>query len=216
MFTGLIEEIGTIREILPGGESGRITVEAPKMAGELTVGESVAVDGVCLTVEVPTELGFTAFVTDETLSRTSLSGARPGRRVNLERAMRLGDRLGGHLVAGHVDAVGEMTGLEPRGEGWLLRVAAPADILRVSVPKGSVAVDGISLTLVDLTASEFTVAVIPETYRGTTLHLKQIGGPVNLESDMIGKMVYKHLGVYNERSTASRGAATPLELLMDR
>ncbi len=192
-----------------------MTIEAPGMAGELSVGESVAVDGACLTVEKRVDGGFVAFATGETLERTTLGGIRAaGRAVNLERALRLGDRLGGHLVMGHVDGVGELAGLEPRDEGWWLRVAAPAEILEVSVRKGSIAVDGVSLTLVDLTPSEFTVAVIPETYKATTMRLKEKGDPVNLESDMIGKYVARSLKAYQGSPPSGPGPGSPLDLLM--
>jgi riboflavin synthase len=221
MFTGLIEEIGRVGQVEKTGESTRLTVEAPAMAPALEVGESVAVEGACLTVERLTATGFVAFASPETLKRTTLSEVRAGRSVNLERALRLGDRLGGHLVAGHVDATGVLRGLEPFEGGWVLRVEAPREIIEVSVPKGSIAVDGISLTLVDLSEEGFTVSVIPETYRATTLRLKRVGDRVNLESDLMGKYVARCLGAYGvnlekNAGTPSPQPATALELLLQR
>ena len=218
MFTGLIEEVGRLGALTPlPGHAARLRIEAPGMAAGLRRGESVAVDGACLTVEDTDAGGFGAFASDETLARTTLGAAAPGRAVNLERALRLGDRLGGHLVAGHVDATGRFLALEGRGgsEGWLLRVAAPKAILEVSVPKGSIAVDGISLTLVDVLADSFTVAVIPETYQATALRFRQAGESVNLESDLIGKYVARALGAYGG-GTASRRPGTVLEMLLTR
>lgn len=218
MFTGLIEEVGRLGSVapLPGG-AARLRIEAPGMAADLRRGESVAVDGACLTVEEISGGSFGAFASDETLARTTLGAATPGRPLNLERALRLSDRLGGHLVAGHVDATGRFVALEPRGgtEGWLLRVAAPRAILEVSVPKGSIAVDGISLTLVDVLADSFTVAVIPETFQATALRFRQSGESVNLESDLIGKYVARALGAYGG-GAVSRHPGTPLEMLLAR
>jgi riboflavin synthase len=141
--------------------------------------------------------------------------------VNLERALRLGDRLGGHLVAGHVDATGVLQALDPFEGGWILRVEAPREILEVSVPKGSITVDGVSLTLVELTEDAFTVSVIPETYRATALQYKRTGDRVNLESDLMGKYVARCLGAYGVNPETNGGPrapqpATALELLLRR
>lgn len=201
MFTGLIEEIGTLEAAQFAGDSGRLVV-ACKMAPDLSLGESVAVNGACLSVEKTDARSFTAFTSRETLERTTLKGAKPGQRLNLERALRLGDRLGGHMVAGHVDAVGRFEGLDPVDEGYWLRVAAPASILEVSIPKGSIAVDGISLTLVDVASSRFTVAVIPQTWTDTNLRFLKPGDPVNLESDMIGKYVARLMAGPRSRVSA--------------
>ena len=145
MFTGLIEEIGRLSCVEAHGRTAHLTIAASSaLVGDLNVGDSVAVDGACLTVERTGGGQFVAFASEETLARTTLGEAGGGRAVNLERALRVGDRLGGHFVAGHVDATGELLALDPRDGGWLLRVAAPKEILAVSVPKGSIAVDGIN------------------------------------------------------------------------
>ncbi|MBN1867456.1 riboflavin synthase [Candidatus Sumerlaeota bacterium] len=211
MFTGLIQEIGRIDCVERQAATARIVVAAPEMAANLAVGESVAIDGVCLTVERADSAGFTAFASEETLIRTTLGEAASGRRVNLERALRLGDRLGGHWVAGHVDATGQIRLLEPRGEGWWLEVSAPEEILAASVSKGSIAVDGISLTLVDVAHDSFTVAVIPETYEKTTLRERRAGDRVNLESDPIGKYVLKGLSAYG--AEGAKGNERMMDLL---
>jgi riboflavin synthase len=216
MFTGLIESIGTIRAVRRSGETARLDIEAAAFGSQLTRGESVAVDGACLTVETFSDESFTAFLSSETLERTTLGDAQAGRRVNLERALKMGDRLGGHMVSGHVDAVGSFTGLEHQGEGWLLSVEAPETILDISVPKGSITVDGISLTLVDIETKSFTVAVIAETFGATTLQFRKPGDAVNLESDMLGKYVAKAIqnqtGNTHEKKEAN--PATPLDLLL--
>ncbi|HUT23827.1 MAG TPA: riboflavin synthase [Sumerlaeia bacterium] len=220
MFTGLIEEIGRLSSVEAHGRTARLTVAASSaLVGELSVGDSVAVDGVCLTVEragggeFAAHREFTAFASEETLARTTLGQAEGGRAVNLERALRVGDRLGGHFVAGHVDATGELLALDPRDGGWLLRVAAPEEILSVSVPKGSIAVDGISLTLVDVSATDFTVAIIPRTYTGTTLHLREPGDKLNLESDVIAKHVARTAGVYRGSDREAPGPGSVFEVL---
>jgi riboflavin synthase len=205
VFTGLIQEIGRIARIERQGATARIVIGAPKMAADLAVGESVAVDGACLTVERFDAAGFTAFVSGETLARTTLSEAEPGRNVNLERALRMGDRLGGHLVSGHVDATGRIASLERREEGWWLGVEASEEVLAMSVSKGSIAVDGISLTLVDVGQAMFTVAVIPETYNKTTLRQRRVGERVNLESDLVGKYVLRGLAAYGRPKDADEG-----------
>lgn len=213
MFTGLIEEIGRINRIEPQGNSARLHFSAPGIGSELTIGESIAVNGACLTVETCSALGFRAFASQETLGCTTLANAAIGQAVNLERALRMGDRLGGHQVSGHVDALGTLAALRPSDDGWILQINAPAAILSTSIPKGSISVDGISLTIVDLTAHFFTVAVIPETYKATILHRKQPGDKVNLESDLIGKYVSKMLGAYGGETRQASPPSSPHDLL---
>ena len=185
MFTGIVEELGTVRRIDP---DGRIEFNAAKVASTLDVGASVAVNGCCLTA---IELGADWFAVEavpETLSRTNLDSLKEGSRVNLERPLALGGRLDGHLVQGHVDATGEV--LDPAPD---LRISAPADVLRYVVEKGSITVDGVSLTVVDVGDTSFSVAVIPHTAEVTTLGHRRTGDRVNLEVDLIAKYVERLL-----------------------
>lgn len=189
MFTGIIETVGSIRAFVRHPTGARVTIGAPAIAEAARLGDSLAVDGACLTVA---ELAGDAVVCDlstETLSRTTLGTLRVGARVNLERPLRLGDRVGGHLVSGHVDVVGHVVGRFPQGEGATYRIRFPESLAPFLVPKGSVAVDGISLTVAALARHHFDVAVIPHTLRGTTLAEKRVGAATNLEADLIGKYV---------------------------
>jgi riboflavin synthase len=193
MFTGLVETLGTVRRLEATGAGRRLTLAAPTLAGELAIGESVAVNGACLTV-VARDAETCAFEAGpETLRRTNLGALTVGERVNLERALRLGDRLGGHLVQGHVDGVGRIDSRQRQGEWELVWFACPAELAAQMVPKGSVAVDGVSLTLVDVTADQFSVALIPHTLAETTLGFKDVGAAVNLETDLLAKYVWKCL-----------------------
>ncbi|HET9071910.1 riboflavin synthase [Acidimicrobiaceae bacterium USS-CC1] len=195
MFTGIVEELGEVRAVEPAAVATRLVFEAPLVASDAAVGDSIAVDGTCLTV-VDTGPGWwAAQAVPETLGRTTLGRLRPGDPVNLERPVRPDSRLGGHLVQGHVDGVGEIVAPAPD-----LVVRVPAGLVRYLVPKGSVTVDGCSLTVVDVTADAFSVAVIPHTAAVTTLGRKTAGDAVNLEADVIAKYVERLLGA---------GAVTP-------
>ena len=205
MFTGLIEEVGRVRALVRRGGGARITVEAVRILEDVREGDSVAVDGACLTVAALDPTGFQADVSPETLERTTLGEFGPGRPVNLERALAAGGRLGGHLVTGHVDGVGVLAGRRRRGNALILTLEAPAEVLAVSVAKGSVAVDGVSLTLNHVGEGTFSVAVIPHTAARTTLGDKAVGSRVNLESDLIGKYVARLLG----RWAGPGGSAPP-------
>ena len=189
MFTGIVETIGTIREMARHPSGARLGIEAAAIAPSARLGDSVAVDGACLTVAALAGDSLVCDLSAETLSRTTLGTLRVGMRVNLERPLRLGDRVGGHLVSGHVDAVGRLVGRIPQGDGAVYRIQFPESLAPLLVPKGSVAVDGISLTVAALTARRFDVAVIPYTLRGTTLADKRVGARLNLEADLIGKYV---------------------------
>jgi riboflavin synthase len=194
MFTGIIGQTGsvTLLDRAAGGARMRVAPSAP-IEG-LAVGESIAVSGACLSVEAGSagdDLRF--FLSDETLARTSLGEAAPGRRVNLERALRPEDRLGGHLVLGHVDGVGVARRLERNGEGWLLEVEHPADLAPFLAVKGSIAVDGISLTVTQVGPDGFGVAVIPLTMERTTLKQTRPGQRVNLEADVLARYVVRGL-----------------------
>lgn len=193
MFTGLIQELGTVRS-LSRGTVGKLVVAAEKTPGEVAIGDSVAINGACLTVTAVSggEISFDAV--PETLSRTSLGELRPGDRVNLETSLKAGQAIGGHFVQGHVDGVGTIESSRSLGESQVIRIAAPAGVLRYVVEKGSIAVDGISLTVASCDKSGITIAVIPHTLDATTLHAKRAGDKVNLEADILGKYVEKLLG----------------------
>jgi riboflavin synthase len=193
MFTGIVEELGEIIEIEPEGDSARLTVRGPLVAQDAVPGASIAINGVCLTVTDVKDDAFTADVVEETLRRSGLGTLRPGSRVNLERPVRPVDRLGGHLVQGHVDGVGAIVSREP-GERWeVVTISLPAELSRYVVEKGSIAVDGTSLTVVDAGRDRFTVALIPTTLARTVLGSKQPGDPVNIEVDVMAKYVERLL-----------------------
>jgi len=195
VFTGIIEVIGTVREFSRQAAGARVHIGAGALAEGLRLGDSVAVEGACLTVTALCGDGFRADLSAETLARTTLGRLRAGVRVNLERPLRLGDRLGGHLVTGHVDAVGRIAERVPQGEGEFIRIRFPRELGPLLVMKGSVAVDGISLTVADLSRDTFGVAIIPHTLRHTTLGDKRVGDPVNLEADLLGKHVARLLAL---------------------
>jgi len=189
VFTGIVEEMGTVLALEPGqGGSARIRIGATKVLAGLEVGDSVAVNGACLTVVELDDHSWCADAVAETLSRTNLADLATGDRVNLERALRMGDRLGGHLVQGHVDGVGTLVSAAPD-----LVVALPEGLARYLVPKGSVTVDGVSLTVVEAGSAHFSVAVIPHTAKVTTLGQRRVGERVNLELDLIAKYVERLL-----------------------
>ena len=194
MFTGIIEEVGRVLAVHPQAEGARIEVGASRVVEDLAPGGSIAVDGACLTAVAIRPGAFAADLSPETVARTTLGRRRPGDPVNLERPLRPTDRLGGHFVTGHVDGLGRILERRQTGESWLFAFGAPPSVQALLVPKGSVAVDGISLTVVDLLAEGFTVAIIPHTLRATTLGAKAVGDPVNLEGDLLGKYVQRLLG----------------------
>lgn len=194
MFTGIIEETGIVKAVRRGSRGVSLEVAASRVLDRTCEGDSISTDGVCLTV---TRLGgdwFAADVMAETVDRSTLGRLRAGDRVNLERALPLGGRLGGHLVAGHVDGRGRIVAREQDGTALWLTLAAPPSILRYVVEKGSVAVDGVSLTVASVDAASLRVSLIPHTQGLTTLHLKGVGQEVNLEADMLVKYVEKLMG----------------------
>jgi riboflavin synthase len=193
VFTGIVEERGSIAGIKKGANSAVLTISAKKVLEGTKIGDSIAVNGVCLTVTDLKNGSFTADVMHETLNRSSLAGARPGTAVNLERAMPADGRFGGHIVAGHVDGVGTIKNITKDDNAIIFDIGADAAILRYIVEKGSITVDGISLTVASVSSGSFTVSVIPHTAKETTLGTKKAGDPVNLENDMIGKYVEKLL-----------------------
>jgi riboflavin synthase len=194
MFTGIVEELGRIDAITDLGDAARITVRGPLVVGDAGHGDSIAVNGVCLTVVDNDGEAFTADVMKETLDRSSLGVLKPGDQVNLERAAMLSTRMGGHLVQGHVDGVGIIRDRKPSEQWELVTVSLPGDLARYVVEKGSITVDGISLTVTEVTEDTFSVSLIPTTLALTTLGHKGVGAPVNLEVDVIAKYVEKLLG----------------------
>ncbi len=194
MFTGIVEERGEVASIDHLGDSVRLTVAGMSITAGLAVGESVAVNGVCLTVQAASADRFTADVMHETLAHSSLGELEPGSTVNLERAMRLDARLGGHLVQGHVDGTGALLGRRRSAHWEALRISLPEALQRYVVHKGSITVDGVSLTVAELDTVSFTVSLVPTTLRLTTLATKRVGDRVNLEVDLIAKYVEKMLG----------------------
>ena len=194
MFTGIVEEIGTLKRITWGAHSAALTIQAKQVLAGTKVGDSIAVNGICLTVTNLDTSGFTADVMHETLNRSSLKGAKPGMHVNLERAMAAGGRFGGHIVSGHVDGTGTIRKISRDDNAiWYTVEASPA-ILRYIVEKGSVTIDGISLTVASVTEKSFSVSTIPHTNAVTTLGERKEGDKVNLENDIIGKYVERLLG----------------------
>jgi riboflavin synthase len=189
MFTGIVEELGTVEGLVDQGDAVRLTVVGPTVVSDAHLGDSIAVNGCCLTVVESDAKRFTADVMRETLDKTALGGLRPGDRVNLERAVTAGTRLGGHMVQGHVDGTAEIL-TRTSSEHWeIVEFSLPAPLSRYLVTKGSITVDGVSLTVVDVTDDTFTVSLIPETLARTTLGSKRPGDPVNLEVDVIAKYV---------------------------
>ncbi len=189
MFTGLIEELGSVRASRPRGTGLTMEIEASVVLEGLAEGDSVAVNGVCLTATRIESNSFSADLLDETRKRTYFDRLRPGSPVNLERPLRAGDRMGGHFVQGHVDGVAEISAVRPQGDDRVVTVRYPGDLARYFVLKGSVALDGVSLTIARISPRDFDVALIPETLRSTTFGAGRPGDPLHVEVDVIGKYV---------------------------
>lgn len=200
MFTGLVAELGTVQRLDRQGESYHLTVSAVKVMQNLKIGDSVAVNGACLTVVDMHDSVFTADVMPETVRLTNIGSLHAGDKVNLERTLRLCDGLDGHIVSGHVEGLGTIISRRPEGIADVVKIAAEARLLRYILPKGSIAIDGISLTVTAVTDSSFSVAIIPHTAKETTLGFKGVGDKVNLETDIIGKYVERLLntGAYGK------------------
>ena len=193
MFTGIIEEIGTVKEVRHGHRSAVVTISAEKVLSGTSIGDSIAVNGVCLTVIAMDDDSFSADATPETISRSSLGQMHRGSRVNLERAMAADGRFGGHIVMGHIDGIGKVSRVIKDDNSVLLSIEAAPDLMRYIVEKGSIAIDGISLTVAEVWESGFTVSVIPHTASETTIGWMVAGTAVNLEADIIGKYAEKFL-----------------------
>jgi len=193
MFTGLIEEIGTISLVVKSAESARLTIKASKVLEGTKIGDSISTNGVCLTVTSYAQEGFTVDVMAETMRNSNLNLLRPGDAVNLERALRVGDRLGGHMVSGHIDGIGAIKNYKKEDNAVWITIEAAPELLKYIIQKGSVAIEGISLTVAYIDEAIFKVSIIPHTKEVTTLLRKKVGDIVNLECDMIGKYVEKLL-----------------------
>lgn len=196
MFTGIIESVGNAVRAERAAGGLRLQVYAPDFGRDMALGDSIAVDGACLTVSKFTRGGFEADVSEETLKLTTLGSLREQQKVNLERALRMSDRLGGHIVTGHIDGVGEIAARQPAGNSTLYTVRAPEGIMDNVVFKGSIAVDGISLTVAKVFEDGFGVAIVPHTEQATTLAEKPIGARVNLETDLLGKYVRRYVAMF--------------------
>ena len=209
MFSGIVEEMGAVKSLEKTLAGTRLTILAKLVMDDLPIGASISVNGACLTVVKRDEKEFSADVSAETLSVTTLGKLAVGSPVNLERAMKLNERIGGHLVAGHVDGIGTVRERHQEGNGTVIVIEAPPEILRYCIVKGSITVDGVSLTINEVGGRTFSVMIIPHTATVTTLGIKQIGDTVNLESDLIGK--------YVERLLQERGQLPPKsDIVIDR
>lgn len=193
MFTGIIEELGTVRRLEKSTAGASLVIAATKVTADLNIGDSIAVSGPCLTITSFNRESITTYVMPETLKKTTLKDLKPGQKVNLERAMTLGGRLGGHLVSGHIDTVIKLVERKPEGAAVQLTFDVPDYLLPYLVPKGSVALDGVSLTVIDVNKTRFSVGIIPHTGQETTIGLIEVHSSVNLEVDLIGKYVEKML-----------------------
>ena len=187
MFTGIVEEVGTIRSVRRRGQSISLEVEAKKVLEETRIGDSINTDGVCLTVTALQTREFSADVIQETMNRTTFKNLKPGSKVNLERALRLSDRLGGHIVSGHIDGTGRIVERRRESHAEWVRITASTFILKYIVEKGSVAIDGISLTVIEVDEKSFAIGVIPHTQTETTILQKSVRDEVNIECDILGK-----------------------------
>ena len=194
MFTGIVEEVGRVRRVTAGGRAGELSIRCARVLEGTKLGDSIAVNGVCLTVTALLPDDFTADVMPETLRRSGLGTLRPGDGVNLERAMPADGRFGGHIVSGHIDGLGRITAFRREENAVWITVAASPSLLRLVVEKGSIAIDGVSLTVAAVGEGDFQVSVIPHTAKETILLDKQSGDPVNLETDIVGKYVARLLG----------------------
>ena len=212
MFTGIIEELGTVKSLNMSGNSGSINIKAHKVLEKTQIGDSIAVNGICLTVTSLQPDGFTADVMAETVRRSSLGSAKAGDKVNLERAMSAEGRFGGHIVSGHIDGTGTIMEYRKEENAVWVTIGTSAEILELIVEKGSICIDGISLTVAAVSDSDFSVSIIPHTGEETTLLKKKPGDKVNLENDVVGKYVQKLLGL---KSQEKKESALTMDMLRD-
>jgi riboflavin synthase len=204
MFTGIITEVGRVISATNSGGGLKLAIEAPRSAAELAVGDSVSLNGACQTVVERTPSQFTVEAVEETLSKTTLGEFKAGSAVNLELPLRLSDRLGGHMVLGHVDGVGRIVGIDVKESSRLVHVQCPSSFMRYVIPVGSIAIDGISLTVADVRDNTLTVSIIPHTLERTSLSTARVGTKVNLEFDVLGKYVEKLLAGKSEPEQRSK------------
>jgi len=193
MFTGIIEEIGKIQKTEPVAGGISLKIEAKKILEDISVNDSICIDGVCLTATKIDDSGFWVDAVGATLEKTTFAGVNSSTSVNLERSLRLNDRLGGHLVQGHVNGIGTITELKKIGENYQLKISVPEDLEKYLIKEGSIAINGISLTIADLIANQVIISIIPHTWQNTTLQLKQLNDNVNVEIDILAKYVEKLL-----------------------
>lgn len=213
MFTGIIEHLGTVNTLKLHNTGGRLTIHAPAVAPHLAIANSIAVDGCCLTVVELAGECFSADLSAETIRKTSIGEWKPGQRVNLEQPMTAGKEFGGHFVLGHVDTIGRVSRLEPEGENWWYGVEVPEGFAKYVVPQGSIAIDGISLTVARWNGRVAEIAIIPFTYEQTNVKSKKIGDAVNLEGDVLGKYVERYL---EARRTAKSSGNLTIEQLVQQ
>ena len=216
MFTGIVEEVGYVRRVLPGSRAGAITIAARKVLDDTRIGDSIAVNGVCLTVVAMGDDEFTADVMPETLRKSGLGSLKSGDPVDLERAMAANGRFGGHIVSGHIDGTGLIKEMRQEQNAVVVSIEAPAHIMKLIVEKGSIAIDGISLTVASVAQTSFTVSIIPHTAAETVLLKKHAGDMVNLENDIVGKYVQKLLSDISAepgKEPVSSGKGLTLEYL---
>ena len=214
MFTGLVAELGTVQRLARQGSSYHLTVGAKKVLDNLKIGDSVAVNGACLTVVCMDEGGFTADVMPETVRLTNIGSLQPGSKVNLERTLRLCDGLDGHIVSGHVEGLGTISEQRPEGIAVVVTIATPPELLKYIIKKGSIAIDGISLTVTEVTDTSFSVSLIPHTAKETTLGFKKVGDSVNLETDILGKYVERML-TWNKQTQAGKADTLNMQTLLE-
>ena len=212
MFTGLVEEVGKLEAITGSKQACRLVIRAKKVLEGAKRGDSIAVNGVCLTVTSCTPGQFSVDVMPETLNQTSIGRLRAGQSVNLERAMRLGDRFGGHIVSGHIDGTGVILSRQPYANAVLFRIGTGLEVLKYVIPRGSICIDGISLTVVDVAEDSFSVSIIPHTLAHTSLRERGTGDLVNLEADVIGKYVERLLGYRAAESSSQHASGQGISL----
>lgn len=215
MFTGIIEEIGTVRNIIKGSRSIKLAIMAKKVLENTNLGDSIAVNGVCLTVTALGKDSFTADVMPESMSKTNMGGLKPGDRVNLERALTLASRLGGHIVSGHIDGTGEIIAMEKDDNAVRVTLTSVPKVMKYIVSEGSVALDGVSLTVAHLGENDFTVSLIPHTAQVTTLLDKKVGDRLNIENDVVGKYVERLLSFSDKSTAAENKSAISLSFLRE-